>query len=226
MLEGEYNVYGIQAKGILRPAKLPETLEEMITEYIVEMKTIQPEGPYTIVGYCYGNWIAYKMVEMLEDQDVSVDRMIQIDENDYLPDKARELCAKRAQLTRPYRGIRKYVRKFITRRYSNPMDYYPTLEEYRKANPPVEGPINNERTVRENVDYLCTKGYTLRRLVYVDTYVIKAEENNLQRYTKEDWEKQVYGKVWFTEIPGGHETIFNPPYVEELTNQIRIALED
>ncbi len=79
---------------------------------------------------------------------------------------------------------------------------------------------------RENVNHLCTKGYSLKHFVSVDTYVIKAEENNLVRYTPEDWEKQTRGKVWFVEIPGGHESIFAYPYVDGLVEAFKRALEE
>ncbi|MCK4258963.1 MAG: amino acid adenylation domain-containing protein [Halanaerobiales bacterium] len=226
ILEGEYNIYGIQAKGVVKPAKLPETLDEMLTDYICEIKTIQPEGPYIIAGYCYGNWIAYKMVQMLEDQDVPIDRMIQIDENAYMPDKTRKLIRVKTVVSKPYRFIRKWVRKLITWRNMNPMDYWPDLEDYKKSKSQIEGEIKNERTVREHVNYLCTVGYSLKYIISTDTYIIKAEENNLVRYTPEDWKKQTYGKVWFVEIPGGHESIFAYPYVEGLAKAFKRAIEE
>lgn len=225
-LEGEYNIYGIQAKGVLKPTRLPETLEEMVTDYICEIKSIQPDGPYIIAGYCYGNWIAYKMVQMLEDQGVPIDRMIQIDENAFLPDRIRKFIKAKTIVSWPKRSIQKWIRKFITQRNQNPMDYWPELEEYKKSKPQIEGEIKNERTVREHVNHLCTVGYLLDHLIRTNTYIIKAEENNLVRYTSRDWKKQVYGKVWFTEIPGGHESIFNYPYVEGLAKAFKRALEE
>ncbi len=147
-LEGEYNIYGIQAKGVIKPAKLPETLEEMITEYIVEIKAIQPKGPYIIAGYCYGNWIAYKMVEMLEDQGVPIDRMIQIDENAWLEDDKKAYLEKMTKISKPFRFAKKWFRKLITQRNKNPMDYWPDLEEYKNSKPQIEGEIRNERTVQ------------------------------------------------------------------------------
>ena len=223
-LEGEYNVYGIQAKGVTKPAKLPETLEEMVTDYIVEMKAIQPEGPYIIAGYCYGNWIAYKMVQMLEDQNVPIDRLILIDENAWIPDEIRKSYEMMTKATAPIRFIKKWVRKLITRRNKNPMDYWPTLLAYQKSKPAITGEIKNAMTVRENVNRLCTVGYRLDHLISNDVYIIKAEENNLVRYTPEDWKKQTSGKVWFVEIPGGHESIFAYPYVQGLVKAFRRSL--
>lgn len=225
-LEGEYNVYGIQAKGVMKPARLPETPEEMILEYIAEIKAIQPEGPYILAGYCYGNWILYKMVLMLEDQDVPIDRMIQIDENAYIKDPMRKHCELDKKFFRKYRKVRSWVRKNLTRKNRNPMDYFPSIEQFRKKYPPAEGEIKNEHTVRQHINHLCQAKYWLKRYVEADTYVIKSEENNLDRFTKADWEEIVYGKVWFEEIPGGHESIFAYPYVEGLTKAFKRTLEE
>lgn len=226
LLEGEYNIYGIQAKGVLNPTKLPETLEEMVTEYISEIKAIQPAGPYIIAGYCYGNWIGYKMVQMLEDQDVPIDRMIQIDENAFLPDKARRFYKLKTIIFFPYRWVKKWFYRLITRRNKNPMDYFSVFPENKPSKPPSPSEIKNERTVREQINYLCTVGFSLKHLVCTDTYVIKSEENNLLRYTKKDWEQQIFGKVWFVEIPGGHESIFAYPYVNGLARAFKRALEE
>lgn len=226
-LEGEYNVYGIQAKGVMKPAQLPATPEEMILEYIAEIKAIQPEGPYILAGYCYGNWILYKMVLMLEDQDVPIDRMIQIDENAYVKDNMRKYCERDKKFHRKYRKIRSWVRKNITRRGKNPMDYFMDIEQFRKKYPqPPMDQIKNEHTVRQHINHLCQPLYWVGRYVEADTYVIKSEENNLDRFTKEAWEEIVYGKVWFEEIPGGHESIFTYPYIDGLVKSFKRTLEE
>lgn len=209
-----------------KPAKLPETLEEMVTDYICAIKAIQPVGPYIIAGYCYGNWIGYKMVQMLESQDVSVERLIQINENAFLPDKARRYYKLKTVIFRPYRWMKKWFRRLITRRNMNPMDYWSRSAENNQKKSAVVSQIKNNRTVREQVNHLCTVGFSLKHLISTDTYVIKSAENNLQRYTKKDWEKQTSGRVWFVEIPGGHESIFAYPYLAGLVKAFQQALEE
>lgn len=55
-------VYGVQCV-----AEAPlESLEVLAGYYIKQLKTVQPKGPYTIVGYSFGASIAYEMVAQLE----------------------------------------------------------------------------------------------------------------------------------------------------------------
>lgn len=55
-------VYGLQCV-----AEAPlESLEALAAYYIKQIRTVQPKGPYTIVGYSFGGSIAYEMVSQLE----------------------------------------------------------------------------------------------------------------------------------------------------------------
>ncbi|XP_055591636.1 fatty acid synthase [Uranotaenia lowii] len=55
-------VYGLQCV-----AEAPlESLEALSAYYIKQIRTVQPKGPYTIIGYSFGASIAYEMVAQLE----------------------------------------------------------------------------------------------------------------------------------------------------------------
>lgn len=60
-------VYGFRAE---RPAgeNRFETIEEMAARYVLELRTFQPEGPYSIGGYCFGGNVAFEMARLLEAQ--------------------------------------------------------------------------------------------------------------------------------------------------------------
>uniref|UniRef100_W4VRN6 Fatty acid synthase n=1 Tax=Corethrella appendiculata TaxID=1370023 RepID=W4VRN6_9DIPT len=55
-------VYGLQC---VEAAPL-DTLEDLAIYYIKQIKTVQPKGPYTIIGYSFGGSIAYEMVAQLQ----------------------------------------------------------------------------------------------------------------------------------------------------------------
>ena len=52
------------------------SIEEFAEKYIEIMKSIQPEGPYYIGGYCYGGIIAHEMAVQLKKQNEKVDKLI------------------------------------------------------------------------------------------------------------------------------------------------------
>jgi thioesterase domain-containing protein len=56
-----------------------ETLEEIVPIYLLEMQSVQPYGPYTIVGYCQSGYIALEMTAALEQQGILGNNVILIE---------------------------------------------------------------------------------------------------------------------------------------------------
>jgi thioesterase domain-containing protein/acyl carrier protein len=64
-LGSDQPVYGFEAPlGPDGAAKL-QRLEPMVAEYIRELRTLQPEGPYFLSGYCWGGTPAFEMARQL-----------------------------------------------------------------------------------------------------------------------------------------------------------------
>lgn len=55
------------------------SIEEMATAHIASLRTIQPEGPYILGGFCNGGLVAYEMARQLRAQGQQVDRLILIE---------------------------------------------------------------------------------------------------------------------------------------------------
>ncbi|MGW2089160.1 amino acid adenylation domain-containing protein [Streptomyces sp. NPDC001880] len=58
--------YGIQARGLDGDAALPKSVEEMVSDYIAELLTVQPEGPYYLAGWSFGGTLAHAAAGELE----------------------------------------------------------------------------------------------------------------------------------------------------------------
>jgi len=61
----KYPLYGFQARGIDGRTKPIARIEEMAEEYLKELRTLQPQGPYYLTGYCGGGIIAFEMARKL-----------------------------------------------------------------------------------------------------------------------------------------------------------------
>ncbi|MFD3586804.1 non-ribosomal peptide synthase/polyketide synthase [Streptomyces sp. NPDC058683] len=55
----QHPVYAIQARGLGRPEPLPTSFEEMAADYADQIRKIQPEGPYLLLGWSAGGLIAH-----------------------------------------------------------------------------------------------------------------------------------------------------------------------
>ena len=67
-----YSFYGLQAEGTDDSAHCHKRLEDMVTEYVVAMKTVQPHGPYFLLGECFSGRVAYATAQRLRGQGEQV----------------------------------------------------------------------------------------------------------------------------------------------------------
>jgi len=58
------------------------------------------------------------------------------------------------------------------------------------------------------------------------TLVIKAEDNTNPLFKKELWEKMAKGPLEYYEVPGNHETVLLPPYVDKVAEIVREYLRN
>jgi amino acid adenylation domain-containing protein len=64
-LGADQPVYGLQPKGLDGKQKFQKSIEEMAEHYINEIRTINPEGPYLLGGYCFGGVVVFEMAQQL-----------------------------------------------------------------------------------------------------------------------------------------------------------------
>lgn len=75
----EQPIYGIQSQG-LDGIQAPLTqIEAMAASYINEIKTVQPDGPYLLVGYSFGGLIAFEIAHQLASQSEKVNLLALLD---------------------------------------------------------------------------------------------------------------------------------------------------
>jgi acyl transferase domain-containing protein/thioesterase domain-containing protein/acyl carrier protein len=71
--------YGLQARGLFGDAAPHDDLVEAATDYISEMKQVQPEGPYLLGGFSGGGITAYEIARQLEAQGEEVALVAMLD---------------------------------------------------------------------------------------------------------------------------------------------------
>ena len=59
-------VYGMQDIWASRESTPWKTIEEMAAAYVAELRSAVPDGPYHLVGYSFGGWVAYEMARQLD----------------------------------------------------------------------------------------------------------------------------------------------------------------
>jgi acyl-CoA synthetase (AMP-forming)/AMP-acid ligase II/thioesterase domain-containing protein len=65
LLGDDQPLYALQARGLDGKQEPHRSIEAMAEEYVAAIKTVQPEGPYFIGGFCAGCYIALEMIRLL-----------------------------------------------------------------------------------------------------------------------------------------------------------------
>ncbi|MCW2917947.1 MAG: peptide synthetase [Actinomycetia bacterium] len=79
----EYPIYGIQARGLDGESQLPGSLMEMTQEYIEHIRSVQPTGPYYLLGFSFGGAPAHEIAVRLSEAGEQVGLIIM---DSYPPD--------------------------------------------------------------------------------------------------------------------------------------------
>ena len=65
-------VYALQAQGLYGRHPPHKRIEEMAAHYLHEIRTVQPSGPYSLAGFCFGAILAFEMAQQLRQQGEEV----------------------------------------------------------------------------------------------------------------------------------------------------------
>ncbi|MEU2775692.1 amino acid adenylation domain-containing protein, partial [Streptomyces sp. NPDC007162] len=72
-------VYGLQARGLDGTEALPASMEEMAADYLDHVRSVQPTGPYHLLGWSFGGAVAHEMAVQLEESGESVETLAILD---------------------------------------------------------------------------------------------------------------------------------------------------
>ncbi|GGS28860.1 thioesterase domain-containing protein [Actinokineospora fastidiosa] len=72
-VRGDRAVYGVESVGLWNRERPPLSMVEMATRYLREIRTIQPTGPYLLVGPCAGGRVAYEIARQLTETGETVE---------------------------------------------------------------------------------------------------------------------------------------------------------
>jgi amino acid adenylation domain-containing protein len=78
-LDPHLPLYALQARGLDGEKQLPGSVDEMAADYVAEIRAVQPEGPYHLLGWSFGGLVAHAMATRLQAQGERVERLVLLD---------------------------------------------------------------------------------------------------------------------------------------------------
>ena len=215
-------VYGLQAQG-LDGAQLPFCrVEELATQYLEEICTIQPQGPYQLAGYCFGGTVAFEMARQLASRGerVAVLALIETFAPSYLMRIRRTLFRLAERIDQEFRALPPLGSRALLTHLG------------RKANRAlgrIGQPIEHhaQATAALEVAHLAARRRYLPR-PYPGRLILFRPP--LPGRTGDSdpalgWRSVAVGGVDIQEIPGSHVPILSEPRVQILAHRLRLRIQ-
>jgi len=67
-----WRLYGLQARALDGTSEFPDSVRDIAADYIEQVKTVQPSGPYRLLGHSFGGIVAHEMAAQLMEMDEDV----------------------------------------------------------------------------------------------------------------------------------------------------------
>jgi enterobactin synthetase component F len=87
-LDDKLAVYALQSTGLRNGAALPGNIAQMAAEYVAQIRRIQPEGPYRLLGWSLGGLIAHEIAAQLQGYGQQVEFLALLDAYPFVVDSA------------------------------------------------------------------------------------------------------------------------------------------
>ncbi len=197
LIDKRYTVYGIQAKGLVTADELPVAMEELVRDYVGEVREILEDGPYYFLGHSMGGNIAYEMVRQLEQEGETDIELIMLDtlcydEFEYLPSKE---VQKKAMLLTDLKNYGLLPTYGIEERSVDEMICACVEEELKRL-------YQLRSNLIELVEIPSSK-------IQADIHYIKAKGSVRHLDQKVAWGKWTMGMVSYTEVGGNHYSMLD-----------------
>ncbi|GAB2558742.1 thioesterase domain-containing protein [Nocardia heshunensis] len=78
-LDRDRPLYGLQSPALRGDEPLPDSIEDWARRYVKEIRTVQPTGPYYLLGWSLGGVIAHAMAVQLQEEGEEVALLAMLD---------------------------------------------------------------------------------------------------------------------------------------------------
>ncbi|WSK77939.1 amino acid adenylation domain-containing protein [Amycolatopsis sp. NBC_01286] len=72
-------VYALQSRGLTQPDRRPGTVDELVKDYLEQIRRVRPHGPYHLLGWSFGAQVAHAMAAQLQAQGEEVGLLAMLD---------------------------------------------------------------------------------------------------------------------------------------------------
>ncbi len=241
-MESDQPVYALQSRGLDGQIARDQSLETMAALYLKELRSLQPAGPYSLGGFCFGGLLALEAARQLRaaGEEVALVILIQTMNPTFARFKPSTplfqqwwyRTTKRIDLERDnfsYRGARYVFDRFrdvvdIARaRTSIALDHAIRNGHYRRPRPSLRYVLESLAIEHEKA----LRRYVLRP--YSGDIVVFRASKTLGGLMIDDslgWKQVIQGNLEVCEIPGHQQNMLSEPKVSRLAEELSVRLTE
>lgn len=224
-------VFALQAVGLNGDTPPMTSVPEMAEHYLREIRSVQPKGPYALLGICFGNAVALEMACRLADDGDEVSSLIILDSGlRYVPENGTSLnrLARRAAEDRRQGHLLGSSARYLQRQLRKRRK---TIGRYTRRG------WERIRMQFADADTAASRRFRLVQEHAWETYqprtfpgritLIRSEEIAGQRrfdWQIPRWSAKASGGVDIHVVPGEHQTLLEEPYVAGVAACVQACL--
>ncbi|BAC68575.1 hypothetical protein AQJ43_29040 [Streptomyces avermitilis] len=203
-----FPMYGLQSRGIRGAGPVGRTLTDIATDFVGELRRIQPNGPYQLLGWSFGGNVAHAMAVILEAAGEEVSMLALLDSYPWDGEQTDptlnvESAAADPQLTTE--ELRRVLQASPGTAAAVPDEYLPALAQVFANN---RGALLQHRSGRFGGDVL----------------MFTAADSVAQGMDPRSWQKFVDGSLKTWSVNGNHYEVFGPEPLETIMSVVNAEL--
>ncbi|MGH8081142.1 MAG: AMP-binding protein, partial [Lysobacter sp.] len=227
-------LYALQSRGLRGGGALPGSIEEIAADYIAQMRKIQPQGPYRLLGWSLGGLIGHAITAQLEQIGERVELLAMMDSYPFVAEPIESSEAQQALAVLKFLG-------FHQRAHDNPPQDMRGLadllcQEYEVFSIPLVQEIMKADTkLIENVAAVTRNNLMLARRyrptsIAADVVFFNArlkdhvDLDGLLHYHANAWQPFVGGRIDVHDIDCHHQTMLEPRAAAHIARVLRERL--
>ena len=225
-LDEDQPVYSMQPVGLDGVSAYHESIKTMAADYLKEIQSIQPKGPYALLGTCFSNAVCLEIAHQLRKMGESTSLLVIVDSG------GREL-GRRVYVPVPTPPVQKRLKRFVSLSFKEARDAV-----WKKATKRIEklkkkwiiltesGQARKLREMQEHLgrlyeDYFWAPCQEKVTLIRSSEY----NEDPNKNVHIERWTAIALGGLSVYVVPGEHLTLFEEPAVQRLARQLQECLD-
>ena len=218
-LGADQPVYALQRLDVDDITQAAQDIESTASHYLEEIRKVQPNGPYSLLAYCFSISICWEMVRQLKEAGDSILLIAIIDSSPPLKVKKRTTIERLNGILNKARALDfSFIKTIWTARIKK------LKEKWNSLTSDVET-ANLQKKIKTLI--LISEAYVWKSLPVKITLIRSAEylSNDRKNEKFSKWNELALNGVDTYVVDGYHRNLFNEPEVKQLADQLRQCLD-